>query len=292
MINWNSNASSSKRPDRTPDTTSAKAQYIFPETKKTMSTDPTDSMVPTDGKAAIDSTRSVSKEMEKQVVKQVEQDDRIARGADLQKWLVGVGSAIALLVLGGVAHGLLSNRWGVAQDIVTLGQKLSQVPTEIGPWKCTQDSKLDDDVEKMLEAKGHISRLYTHQTTGETINVFVVFGPKGPIAVHTPEVCYSARAVTQTSDRTATPVEPEFKDGALWKLSFKTNTVDERKMNVFYGWSEGGPWQAAANPRFWRTDYLYKIQTSCQATGNKEDSTDEFFKLFLPELRKQMRSVD
>jgi hypothetical protein len=53
-----------------------------------------------------------------------------------------------------------------------------------------------------------------------------------------------------------------------------------------------GAWQAAANPRFWRTDYLYKIQTSCQATGKKEDSTDEFFKLFLPELRKQMRQID
>ena len=257
-----------------------------------MSTDPTDSMDPENGTEAIDSTGSVSNEVETSLAKQVAQDDRIAHGADLQKWLVGVGSAIALLVLGGVAHGLFSNRWGVAQDIVAFGQNLSQVPTEIGPWKCIQDSKLDDNVEKTLEAKGYISRVYAHQTTGESVNVFVVFGPKGPIAVHTPEVCYSARAVTQTSDRTPTPVEPESKDGALWKLTFKTNTVDERKMNVFYGWSEGGPWQAAANPRFWRTDYLYKIQTSCQATGNKEDSTDEFFKLFLPELRKQMRSVD
>jgi len=257
-----------------------------------MSTDPTDSIDPADGTAAIDSTGSMSKEIEKPFVKQVEQYDKIVHGSDLQKWLVGVGSAIALLVLGGAAHGLLSNRWGVAQDIVELGQKLSQVPTEIGPWKCTQDSKLDDSVEKMLEVKGYISRLYTHQTTGESINVFVVFGPKGPIAVHTPEVCYSARAVTQTSDRTSAPVEFESKDGALWKLSFETNTFDKQKMNVFYGWSDGGVWQAAANPRFWRTDYLYKIQTSCLATGKNEDSTDEFFKFFLPELRKQMRSVD
>jgi hypothetical protein len=257
-----------------------------------MSTDPTDSMDPANGAEAIDSIGSISSETETSLAKQVAKDDRIAHGADLQKWLVGVGSAIALLVLGGVAHGLFSNRWGVAQDIVAFGQNLSQVPTEIGPWKCIQDSKLDDNVEKTLEAKGYISRVYTHQTTGESVNVFVVFGPKGPIAVHTPEVCYSARAVTQTSERTSTPVEAEFKEGNLWKLAFETNTVDKRKMNVFYGWSEGGAWQAAANPRFWRTNYLYKIQTSCQATGKKEDSTDEFFKFFLPELRKQMRRVD
>ena len=257
-----------------------------------MSTESAGSIDPTNGMDAIDPTASMPKEIDKPLVEQVGQDDRVAHGKELQKWFIGVGTAIALLLLGGAAHGLLSNRWGISEDIVSLGKKLSEIPTEIGPWKCTQDSKLEENVEKMLEAKGYISRLYTHQTTGESVSVFVVFGPKGPIAVHTPEVCYSARAVTQTSERTATPVEPEFKEGNLWKLAFETNTVDKRKMNVFYGWSEGGPWQAAANPRFWRTDYLYKIQTSCQAAGKKEDSTDEFFKLFLPELRKQMRQVD
>ena len=257
-----------------------------------MSTESADSVDPENGTQATNTTASMPKEIEKPLVEQFGQDDRVAHGKELQKWFIGVGTAIALLVFGSVSHGLLSNRWGIPEDIVSLGKKLTEIPTEIGPWKCTQDSKLEENVEKMLEAKGYISRLYTHQTTGESVNVFVVFGPKGPIAVHTPEVCYSARAVTQISERTSTPVEPEFKEGNLWKLAFETNTVDKRKMNVFYGWSEGGVWQAAANPRFWRTDYLYKIQTSCQATGKKEDSTDEFFKLFLPELRKQMRSVD
>jgi hypothetical protein len=257
-----------------------------------MSTESTDSIDPENGTQTPDPTVLIPKEIGKPLVEQVGQDDRVSHGKELQKWFIGVGTAIAMLLLGGVSHGLFSNRWGVAEDIVSLGKKLSEIPTEIGPWKCTQDSKLDENVEKTLEAKGYISRLYTHQTTGESVNVFVVFGPKGPIAVHTPEVCYSARAVTQTSERTPAPVESEFKEGALWKLAFETNTVDKRKMNVFYGWSEGGVWQAAANPRFWRTNYLYKIQTSCQATGKKEDSTDEFFKLFLPELRKQMRSVD
>jgi hypothetical protein len=257
-----------------------------------MSTESTGRIDPTNGNEPIGTTISLQSEIEKPLLDKVGLDGMVAHGRDLQKWFIGVGTALALLLLGGVSHGLFSNRWGVAEDIVSLGQKLSEIPTEIGPWKCVQDSKLEENVEKTLEAKGYISRLYTHQTTGESVNVFVVFGPKGPIAVHTPEICYSARAVTQTSDRTSTPVESEFKEGALWKLGFETNTVDKRKMNVFYGWSEGGAWQAAANPRFWRTDYLYKIQTSCQATGKKEDSTDEFFKLFLPELRKQMRRVD
>jgi hypothetical protein len=47
------------------------------------------------------------KEIDKPRVEQVGQDDRVAHGKELQKWFIGVGTAIALLLLGGAAHGLL-----------------------------------------------------------------------------------------------------------------------------------------------------------------------------------------
>lgn len=216
-----------------------------------------------------------------------------AEGSDLNKWFSGIGCALALILLGGVAHGVLSNRWGVSENIQALGTQLNSIPMEIGPWKCSEEGKIEDRViYEILQANGYISRVYVHQSTAEAINVFLVFGPKGPIAVHTPEICYSARAVTQTSERQAVPADYDGKDGQLWKLGFETNSIDKRKMTVYYGWTEGGAWQAAKSPRFWRTDYLYKIQTSCQAVGKKEDSTDEFFRVFLPEVRKVIRKVD
>jgi len=214
-----------------------------------------------------------------------------ATGADINRWFLGITSALAILVLGGVAHGVLSKRWGIAENTQLLGRQLNEIPMELGPWKCEEEGKLDDRVRNTLEAIGYISRVYVHQSTGESINIFFVFGPKGPIAVHTPEVCYSARAVTQTSERQSVPCDYDGTEGTIWKLGFETNTIDKRKMSVYYGWTEGGPWQAASNPRFWRTDFLYKIQTSCQATGKKEDSTDEFLKYFMPEARKVMRKI-
>jgi hypothetical protein len=221
----------------------------------------------------------------------VEQNN-IANGTDLKKWYFGIASALAIILFGGVAHGVLSNRWGVAEDIQSLGKQLNSIPMEIGPWKCDEEAKIEDRViYGILEANGYISRVYVHQATGEAVNVFLVFGPKGPIAVHTPEICYSARAVTPTSERQAVPCEYDGTEGSIWKLGFETNSIDKRKMSVYYGWTDGGPWQASKSPRFWRTDFLYKIQTSCQASGKKEDSTDEFFKLFLPEVRKVMRKV-
>jgi hypothetical protein len=213
--------------------------------------------------------------------------------AELKKWFLGIGCAMALILLGGVAHGVLSNRWGVSENIQALGSQLNSIPMEIGPWQCAEESKLEDrTIYGILEASGYISRTYVHQSTSEAITVFLVFGPKGPIAVHTPEICYSARDVTQTSERQAVPADYDGKDGQLWKLGFETNSIDKRKMNVYYGWSDGRAWQAAQSPRFWRADYLYKIQTSCQAVGKKEDSTDEFLKVFLPEVRKVMRKID
>jgi|688.fasta_scaffold06491_3 hypothetical protein len=218
--------------------------------------------------------------------------NNIAKGTDLKKWYFGIASALAIILFGGVAHGVLSNRWGVAEDIQALGKQLNSIPMEIGPWKCDEEAKIEDRViYGILEANGYISRVYVHQATGEAVNVFLVFGPKGPIAVHTPEICYSARAVTPTSERQAVPCEYDGTEGSIWKLGFETNSIDKRKMSVYYGWTDGGPWQASKSPRFWRTDFLYKIQTSCQASGKKEDSTDEFFKLFLPEVRKVMRKV-
>ena len=216
-----------------------------------------------------------------------------AMTADWNKWLLGTGCALTLILLGGVAHGVLSNRWGVSENTQALGRQLNSIPMEIGPWKCPEEGKLDDrTIYGILEATGYISRVYVHQATSETVTVFLVFGPKGPIAVHTPEICYSARDVTQTSERQPVPADYDGKDGQLWKLGFETNSIDKRKMNVYYGWSDGGAWQAAKSPRFWRTDYLYKIQTSCQAVGKKEDSTDEFLKVFLPEVRAVMRKID
>jgi len=216
----------------------------------------------------------------------------VAGSKEMNRWWLGVLIAIALVISGGVLHGQWSNRWGVKQDIVALGNKLRTIPMEIGDWSCQEEGQLDEDAEALLEVKetkGYISRTYSHRSTGESVNVFVIFGPKGPVAVHTPEVCYSARAVHQTSAREAVGIDLDGASGELWKLAFETNTFDKRRMSVYYGWSDGGAWTAAKSPRFWRTDYLYKIQTACQASGNKEDSTDEFFKVFLPEVRKQMR---
>ncbi len=204
-------------------------------------------------------------------------------------WLAGVLLSLAFIILGGVVHGHLSNRWGTPTNVESLGEKLKEVPAEIGPWISAGDQEMGKTALTLLECKGYLNRTYVHRTTGESVTVAVMFGPKGPIAVHTPEICYSSRDVTAIGKRESRDFAFDGSDSRLWKLRFSKNDVAKSKLNVTYGWSDGGPWYAAEAPRFWRTDYLYKIQTASPSTSSAEDSTDGFLKVFLPELRKVMR---
>lgn len=204
------------------------------------------------------------------------------------RWFFGVTAAAALVCLGGVLHGYYSNRWGVPVNVQKIGESLSMAPLEFGDWVAEGDKDLSEAVSSLLECKGSLNRVYVNRTTGEVVSVAILFGPKGPIAVHTPEICYSSREVRATGGRKA--VENQF-DGLpnhLWSLMFESNNIEKSKLSVRYAWSDGGEWVAAEAPRFWRTDYLYKLQTAAPIGASGKDPTDDFLRAFLPELRKHL----
>jgi hypothetical protein len=202
--------------------------------------------------------------------------------------MVAATVGLTLILVGGVAHGLMSNRWGVPVDQQARGQQLREIPLVIGPWEATEDKEMAESTIALLECQGYINRIYVHQLTGEAVSVAVLFGPKGPIAVHTPEVCYSSRDYTQKKERQPTAIDAEGVTAELWNLDFEANNIEKSRMTVYYGWSDGQGWQAAERPRFWRTDYLYKVQTSCQPSGAGGDPTLDFLSHFLPALQQQL----
>jgi hypothetical protein len=205
-----------------------------------------------------------------------------------RKWIICSIASVGLIVLGGLLQGSMANRWGTPVKVSEIGAMLREIPMQVGPWVANEEQEMEKPVLRVLECEGYLLRSYVHQATGEAINVAVLFGPKGPIAVHTPEICYSSRAFQQTSLRAPQVFDFDGMENTFWRLGFSSNTIDKQKMSVAYAWSDGGPWIAAEAPRFWRADYLYKIQTASRTLNSKQDSTEEFFKEFLPELRKHM----
>ena len=146
----------------------------------------------------------------------------------------GVVSAIVMIALGGILHGHYSNRWGQPDNMMDIGAKLKQVPLSIGEWSSNGDIELSETTLTLLECMGYLNRVYVSKSTGESVSVALTFGPKGPIAVHTPEICYSSRSVTAGDKRKSIENDFDGNRNSLWELIFTSNDIEKSKLHVTY----------------------------------------------------------
>lgn len=209
-------------------------------------------------------------------------------------------TVVMLLVLcGTVAGGLLQRRLsgggGAAiESMSTAASSLEKpLPNRVGNWRQLPSPPMQEDVLKMLRCPAHISRAYVHDLTGDRVSVAVLLGPPGPIAVHTPEICFSSQDFTITSERVVARVAKD----EFWDVKFRFNGPTPSDVRVLYGWSKGTGWQASKDPRFEYSHlpYLYKIQLSGPVAS--DDSTDfdpcaDFLTHFLSQLQPQLLAAD
>ena len=145
---------------------------------------------------------------------------------------------IGLLLVSTLVHGWLSGRWYVAKDLYQAGAKLDELPKQIGAWQQIESDSLDDSVTKMLQCYGSIVREYRHGDTGEQVTIALLLGPRGPIAVHTPDICYSSVGTKQVGERTSKAVDQH----RFWVSEFAQSPSPTATFEVWYGWSDGGKW--------------------------------------------------
>ncbi len=206
---------------------------------------------------------------------------------------------MVLILVSGIGHGYLSGRWTQAATKQNISETLSNLPTRCGDWQMQSKNELDQQTQRILECYGSMVREYVNEFTGKTVNVFVVSGPRGPIAVHTPEVCYSSSGSEPAGTREAVQITNGDETDTLWKVQFQTPGEKQPiDFEVWYGWSDGGCWQAANFPRAWLTDSLYKIQAAGPpaASGEEISPVEDFLQQFLPvlnqaALKRQMSST-
>jgi hypothetical protein len=203
-----------------------------------------------------------------------------------------VVAALAVLVLlGGWVQGRISGRFGEKPVADTRLLNLPAFPKEAGEWQMVDDSTLEKSAEEMLEAKSAIVRTYRHRGNLTLIRIAMVSGPVGPIAVHTPDICFTSSSFLMIGDRTSVNIaakptsdgQPpgDAPGGTFWKSRFRGTDLDETGLFSYYAWSDGGPWQAAANPRvsFAVAPVLVKFQLSCETSSDAKiaESTAEDF---------------
>ena len=200
--------------------------------------------------------------------------------------------ALLLTIGAAVVHGRLARRWGVTAEVQQAADRLVKAPVEsFGSWHLEESHQLEQSVQELLECNGYTYDTYVNRSTGDVVTVAVILGPAGPIAVHTPEICYSSQQYKQTSRRQRDDLLDLH---SLWAVSFRANTVDAQSFVVYYGWSEGDNWQASHDPRieFAGSPYLYKLQLAGRSTQVDAEADHaacrDFLKEYLPILKDRI----
>jgi len=194
--------------------------------------------------------------------------------------------AATIAIASGLAHGWLDGRWVNKPDVDAIAAKLKELPSQVGDWMLVENQELSESAQSLLHCYGSSLQVYQNSNTGRRVNVAVLFGPRGPIAVHTPEICYSGQGLKQAGETKREAIEVGGEENTVWRVNFLSTLDSKPELDAYYAWSDGGKWQAADYPRVWLTGKLYKIQLACQPTENGGVSDAVLFlQQFLPKLQ-------
>jgi Protein of unknown function (DUF3485) len=199
-----------------------------------------------------------------------------------------------LLASSGLANGLLVNRWGHSADLEAAAARCDDVGMTLGDWE-GQAAEIDARQLAIADVANHLSRKYKNRVTGQTVTVLLLCGRPGPLAVHTPDVCYKGGGYAMVGKAEKRPCETKPTGAAeFWTARFSKPGVPPQPLRIFWAWNNGGAWTASDAPRwtFARSGYLYKLYVihgmSSTDEPLDEDPCLEFFKVLLPELQRRL----
>ncbi|EMI20054.1 hypothetical protein RMSM_03018 [Rhodopirellula maiorica SM1] len=206
--------------------------------------------------------------------------------AGLASRRVPVAIVVAMTLFSGVVHGYLDGRWSRPVDLQAQGDQLAELPEQAGDWVLTDTKPLDESAAKMLRCYGSQVRLYRNEKYDAIVTVATLFGPRGPIAVHTPEVCYSSVGTKQVGQTQVEEILTSQSEHQFWSAQFAQRSESDASLDVWYGWSDGGAFVASKYPRVWMTDNLYKIQVAGPVGNESQRPCRDFLEAFLPSVER------
>lgn len=208
-------------------------------------------------------------------------------------------SAAILLAASGVSHRFWRGVWNVSNEPAASAARLADVPTIVGDW-VGADTEVDTRQLSRAEAAGYLSRRYLQRRTGAEVSVFIICGRPGPVAVHTPDICYGGLGfqVVGSTSRYPFSGDAETPPAEFIRANFeKPDVVGTAHLRIYWAWKSGRGWRAPSNPRmtFGGAAALYKLYLIYRPAPGAElidrDPCQDFMSDFLPELEKALSPV-
>ena len=220
----------------------------------------------------------------------------------MTRWLFA-GTAALALVATGIVHGFWTDRWTASVDTNEAAVRLNVIPLVIGDW---EGEEIDlKPGQAGAGVAGCVQRRYFNRHLGATVVLAVVNGRPGPVATHTPEVCYGASGY-RVGQRAAVqvPLDTKGPSAQFWTAdAVRTKVTEETKLRLFWAWNGGEGWVASRDarqqfPRF-RHPVLHKLYVLRDVSGiskaARADSKDEpcliFLQALLPALDRVLFSA-
>lgn len=203
--------------------------------------------------------------------------------------------AMTLVTIGGIVHGVLTDRWFTPEIRREMSERVAQLPRQLGAW-VGEDLTVAERHQRVADADVILARQYTKTTDrGDRLVVVVVLfsGRAHSMSVHTPDFCFPNTGYHM--DAPAQVYNPEV-DGqrrhSFWFARF--HKPDEPPRRVYWSWSDGQLWRAVDNPRseFRHRRGLYKLYLVSSMPrmidGDEVDDVRIFLDDLLPDLQRRL----
>lgn len=203
-----------------------------------------------------------------------------------------VALAIGATVFGAGFEGRLSHRWQSDATLARLGTAATELPEQVSGWNRVQTSAIKDHAQSLLRCFSSCIHRYRNGETGQEIEAAVLFGPSGPISVHTPDVCYSSRQYRNLGQRVRVGEDAN----RYWVIDFQSRDLKGEYLRSIYAWSTADHWDAPDSSRFQYAGEPYLIKVQFAVTGPtleslREPAVMEFVEAYCERILHQMKNA-
>jgi hypothetical protein len=177
--------------------------------------------------------------------------------------------------------------------------RVDQVPLTAGDWIGRQlgPPEVDPAAFAKAGALGYWMRRYVNQKDGSQVTAILMCGQHGEIAVHPPEVCYTASGYDMIDPPTPVAIRPAAAGAASAEFRpsvFATSRTEPggKRLRIFWSWNATGEWLAPAGDARWTfrgEPFLYKLYVVHEVTAPPcppdRDPCVALLSCLLPELQ-------
>lgn len=175
-----------------------------------------------------------------------------------------VPAVAAGLVLGtGLVAGLWTGRWKAPESFGRAAEQLTRLPRDIGNWR-GEDLALDERQVTRARLAGYVMRRYRNRIDGGVVTAVLMCGRPGPLAAHTPDICFGGAGYELSGPVTSFAVPNGSRAGpAEFALAdFRDSaSAEPSRLCILWSWTADGRWAAPSHPRLFYASarVLYKL---------------------------------